>query len=403
MLTRVHAIAAYDRGRLLPDRLTRQKHGRYLGYAERMLVLYRQGIGRTRQELHRAVHDLFAGESDCPVRRIDAFTKLLDDVSIYAFDRGGEAPELRRRVFRLAGTMHPLVASADPQFEHTETAVKARIAGELGRPWPEIDAVLFADVMDFHRLEEFAGYADAQALLSRYNVAQVQAALFDAVSMTVWATQDFKAILRYAKLAGLMHTIRATGSAGYEFRFDGPASILRQTRRYGAALARFVPAVLACRGWRLHAVIRSRRGRNLALDLAPADRLTSHLPPPEEFDSHVEEDFARRWGPGPQSGWRLIREGEVLVQGQKVFIPDFVFRHEDGRKVLLEIVGFWTPEYLEAKLRTLRTFAGHEILLAVASGIAKRLGELPARTIRFKTRLRVKDVLDRLGSEKERF
>jgi hypothetical protein len=67
---------------------------------------------------------------------------------------------------------------------------------------------LYADVMQFQPLREFVGYPDGAALLSRYNVAQVQAALYRAVSMTVEATDDFKTILRYAKLARLMHEIK---------------------------------------------------------------------------------------------------------------------------------------------------------------------------------------------------
>jgi len=45
------------------------------------------------------------------------------------------------------------------------------------------------------------------------------------------------------------------------------------------------------------------------------------------------------------NGWQLIREGEILYHHQKTFVPDFTFRHEDGTEVLLEIVGFRTPEY----------------------------------------------------------
>ena len=37
MLTRELAIAAYDAGRILPDRLLRKTHRPYLDYAERML------------------------------------------------------------------------------------------------------------------------------------------------------------------------------------------------------------------------------------------------------------------------------------------------------------------------------------------------------------------------------
>ena len=35
----------------------------------------------------------------------------------------------------------------------------------------------------------------------------------------------------------------------------------------------------------------------------------------------------------------------------------------------MEVVGFWTPEYLEAKLKTLSTFSDHRIILAVADSI----------------------------------
>src|SRR5437016_3487879 len=116
----------------------------------------------------------------------------------------------------------------------------------------------------------------------------------------------------------------------------------------------------------MHAVLQTRRaGWLVRLDLSPEDRLHSHLPAPEEFDSRVEEQFARRWG-DKRDGWSLQREGEILDQGQKVFVPDFILRHDDGRTVLLEIVGFWTPEYLQAKFQTLQAFQEHRILLAVA-------------------------------------
>lgn len=397
MLTRELAIADYDAGRIMPDRLTWGLHRQYLGYAERMLDVYRNGIGRTRRELHRAVWAVFADEEDCPKRRIDSFCKLLDDASTYQRDARGRAATLRRKVFQLAAERHPLVRQADRLFDHEEARVKAEIATRLGRCWNEIDGELFADVIEFHRLAEFAGYPDARALLARYNVAQVQVALFDAVSMSVWATEDFKTVLRYAKLARLMHTIVRTGTGRYCFRFDGPASVLRQTRRYGVAMARFLPALIACRGWRMHAVIRTRRrGFHVSLDLSTEDGLHSHLPAPEQFDSLVEEAFAEKWGPEKRNGWLLDREGEILHCRQKVFVPDFVFRHDDGRTVLMEIVGFWTPEYIQAKVQTLRTFEDHRILLAVAGPARQMITELSAEAIPFKSALRIKDVLDRL-------
>ncbi len=399
MLTRELAIAEYDfaRGLVAPDRLTNKLHGRYVDYAEQAVDIYRRGAGLTRRELHRAVAAIFAAEDDCPQKRIDAFCKLLDDASDYERERRGQAAELRRQVFRLAAPRHPLVRAADRQFESSEIGVKTQIARQLGQSWSGIEAGLFADIIEFHRLERFSGFADGRALLSRYNVAQVQAALFDAESMSVWATNDFKTILRYAKLARLMHAIVRLDSGEYLFRFDGPAALVRRTRRYGTAMARFLPALLACRGWRMHAVLQPRGNWKLSLDLSATDGLVSHLPPAQEFDSLVESDFFEKWGSEPRAGWRLIREGEVLHIGQKVFIPDFAFQHEDGRRVLLEVIGFWTAEYLEAKRATLQKFEEQPILLAVAESLTQKLPDLPGEIIVFKSRLKVDEVLARLA------
>jgi predicted nuclease of restriction endonuclease-like RecB superfamily len=399
MLTKQLALATYDKGRLLPDRLTRQGHAHYLTHANRMLETYRTGIGRTRRELHRAVAAIFAPETDCPIRRIQAFCKLLDDASTWASGSAGETAQLRQTIFRRGASLHPLVRCPDRLFPNEETAAKTAIAAELGTSWDEIDRRLFADVIECHRLESFTAYPTGEALLARYNVAQVQVALFRAVEMIVWATDDFKTILRYAKLARLMHSIRRSGDSRYEIRLDGPASVLRATRRYGVAMARFLPALVACRGWRMHAVLQTRRrGHFVSLDLSSDDRLNSHLPAPEEFDSRVEEAFARHWGE-KREGWSLDREGEVLHQGQKVFVPDFVLRHDDGRSMLLEIVGFWTPEYLQAKFQTLRTFADQRILVAVTKGASKQVKELPAGAIVFGSALRPEAVLEWLHGE----
>ena len=395
MLTSEHAIVEYDRGRAIPDRLVTGKHRHYARYAQRMLDIYRNGIGRQRRELHRQVEAVFAEEPDCPLRRIGAFCKLLDDKSVYQTDPRGKAAQLRLKVFSLAARLHPLVTTPDRLFEHAEAETKAEIAEELGIPWPEIETGLYADVMQFQRLESFEGYPDGSALLSRYNVAQLQACLYRAESVTVEAAADFKTILRYAKLARLLHEISPLGPSRYRITFSGPASILRETRSYGVNFARFLPALLACKGWSLSAVIQTPWKTQARLDLSERDGFKSHLPPAEEFDSTIEEAFAAKFGP-ERDGWRLIREGEVLYQGQSAFVPDFVFRHQDGTQVLMEIVGFWTPEYLASKRETLRQFREHHILIALPERSVREDATVGENVILYKTALRLQPVLEAL-------
>lgn len=399
MLTRELAIVAYENGQAIPDRLFRKQHARYLDLAAQMLDVYRMGTHRMRRSLHQDIHAIFAQELDCPPQRIDAFCKLLDDTSEYKGVPSNQAAKLRIEVFRQAAKLHPLVDVADRWFENQEQLAKSQIASELGESWASIEQRLFGDLIEFHRLEKFNDFASPAALISRYNVAQTQVALFDAQKMTVVATEDFKSILRYAKLARLMHTIHREKTGVYRFDFDGPSSLLHSTHRYGVAMARFLPGLLSCRGWRLWALLKPARWQgHITLALSPNSGLSSPVAMGEEFDSNVEAAFAEKWGAEPRDGWTLEHETEIIHSGQKVFVPDFVFRHSDGRQVLMEVIGFWTPEYLQQKLETLSAFREHSILLVVAES-SKQHFEAHAQPIVFyKTVIKVNSVLSMLNA-----
>jgi len=324
MLTSEQSIVDFKAGRAIPDRLTQSTHRHYTEYAEKMLSVYSNGVGQQRRQLHRQVESLFADEPDCPIRRIQAFCKLLDDQSTFQSDPEGKASKLRLQVFTEAGRFHPLVKQADRLFEHDENRIKAQLSDKLGLPWEQIEQSFYSDVIAFQRLRTFEGYPNASALLSRYNIAQLQACLYRAESLVVSATDDFKTILRYAKLAHLLHDIVHSGPSRYRITFSGPASVLRETRRYGVNFAKFLPALLACKSWKMTASVKTPWNQPAKLILSDKDGFTSHLPSPDEFDSALEKSFAKKFGP-QRNDWQLIREGEILHDHQKTFVPDFTF------------------------------------------------------------------------------
>ncbi len=171
--------------------------------------------------------------------------------------------------------------------------------------------------------------------------------------------------------------------------------MLHETRRYGVNFARFIPALLACRDWTLRASVMTPWKTRAILSLSSEDGYRSHLAPGEEYDSSIEQAFAEKFG-AEQEGWRLIREGAILQEGQTTFIPDFVFRHMDGREVMMEVVGFWTPEYLAKKRETIRRFRDHTILLAVARRSIRDGATIPVGVIVYKTVLKLEPVLEEL-------
>jgi predicted nuclease of restriction endonuclease-like RecB superfamily len=60
-------------------------------------------------------------------------------------------------------------------------------------------------------------------------------------------------------------------------------------------------------------------------------------------------------------------------------IPDFSFTHRrDGRRALLEIVGFWHPDYLRRKLTKVRQAGRRDLILLVYKSANVAEGEFEA-------------------------
>lgn len=385
MLRSEHAIVHYDAGRAIPDRLTRITHRHYLDYARQMLAVYRSGIGCIRRDLHSSIRNILASEPDCDRRRIAAFCKLLDDAGEFETDRKGAAAALRLKVFSLAAESFPLVSEPDETFDRSERETKRRIADELGKTWSEIDSALYLDVIDRQPLRAFDPSIGPEELLSRYNLAQLQACLYRSQRVTVTASQDLAAIIRHAKLARLLIEIARLSNTTYRIDLSGPASVLKKTNRYGVNFARFAAGLIACREWELKAFVTTPWKAQAQLKITATDGYRSHLLSPAEFDSKIEATLSSTWGES-QNGWRLSRDAGVLHHGQTTFVPDFLLTHADGRQAFLEIVGFWTSEYLSRKRKTLATFRGHRILLAIPSRTAKPPCDSPC-VIVYKTRI----------------
>lgn len=114
------------------------------------------------------------------------------------------------------------------------------------------------------------------------------------------------------------------------------------------------------------------------------------------FDSGVEADFAARFR-GLDLDWSLVREPEPLETGTSVMIPDFAFdyAHADFR-VFFEIMGFWTPEYVEKKLGQLADVEDVELVVAVdeSLGVGEDIAARDHRAVPYAGSVRVKDVVD---------
>ena len=102
--------------------------------------------------------------------------------------------------------------------------------------------------------------------------------------------------------------------------------------------------------------------------------LHSHFKRSGEFDSRLEADFANEFEQkiGSKRGhWHLTRESEVLLLGNTVMVPDFVLidTEDENRRIMIELVGFWHPQYLRRKVEKVRAANCAHLLLLVYEGL----------------------------------
>src|SRR4029434_3883553 len=93
--------------------------------------------------------------------------------------------------------------------------------------------------------------------------------------------------------------------------------------------------------------------------------LGSHYAAGTPYDSILEQAFAERWAHTP-TAWRLEREVDLIPLPGSVLVPAFLLVHADGRSFLLEIVGYWRPEYLRKKFAQVRRAGRQDLIVAVS-------------------------------------
>jgi predicted nuclease of restriction endonuclease-like RecB superfamily len=163
-------------------------------------------------------------------------------------------------------------------------------------------------------------------------------------------------------------------------------------------MATFLPALLLCNKWRMEAEIVMGDGTRRYFSLDESAGLVSHYNDSTRYDSLLEKTFAQRFV-RMESDWQIEREVEIINLKDTVFIPDFAFRHADGRTALMEIVGFWRPEYLEKKFMKLRRAGREDMVIAISADLKVSegdLGSVPGSVFFFKTRIDPKEVIVRL-------
>ena len=361
--------------------------------AEQLTSLFEAGSGRAQGDIAAEVDAAIGHGTDFIIWR--GLAKLLYDRSDFA--TGGELDPvaLRRAVFELAAELGPVTDDArraivlQAAAERLKTSVEACEQG------------LYADLQARQLLVGYKPLAPLE-LLHRYNLAQAQGILYKATRLEITLEERDPNKLRYLfqilKFHGLMHRLYQDASQGsWRVEVDGPASLLRQNRKYGLKMAIFLPALVLMERWSLIAELHwSKSKRDVIMELDQGSGLVSHYRATGQWLSDAERMLEDRFE-GYETPWRLKRQGTLLALGEnQVLVPDYVLSHPDGRVAFVEVIGFWRKSYLERRLEALKQLKTPlPLVLVISQGLNSardKFEQVPASCVFFKTAI----ILDRV-------
>ena len=375
--------------------------------ATTLIEQFQKFVGQTQGSLNQQLQVLEGDDTDYRIRRGLAHI-LRSSFSTFEPVSPLDPPMLRERAFALASQAVP---SPEAAIAHLHT-LATQLTTELDRDVTptEVSQGLYADLKENHILIAFEA-PTPEALIHRYNLSQVQGIFYKASQVVLNVHRndpgEYKLMFRYLKLFRLMTYIEGDADHGFTVTIDGPTSLFKASTRYGLDMAKLIPAILHVTRWSLTATLQtqdfySKQPKDRQFTLETDCGLVSHYPPGKPYDSMLEASFAERWP--KKTPWQLEREVDLIPIPGSVMIPDFRLVHPDGRVFLLEIVGYWRPEYLRKKFAQVRRANRSDLILAISerlnlakAGVSTQ--NLPAPVVWFKQKLNPKAILACLEPE----
>lgn len=328
--------------------------------ARNLIETYKQHIGEKKKTLKTIVTELEGKGSQ--FRFIRGLSTLLDRKSTYSCDCKVDPIELRRKIFQ-AAQIYGLATTAAKRAE-----ILSRIASESGLTVDQVEEAFYGDLDGELILREVASLSDTE-LLAEYNLSLTQTLLFNCTELSFSASGNWQRTFHALKKLGLIYDV--TPENGYTVKIDGPASLFKLTRRYGVAIAKLLPIIVANNEWTLSAKVFWKYDNeiyNFKIDSKKHGALLKKpYMPVVSYDSEAEEKFASQFE-ALNSDWTLRREPEPVPAGKQVIIPDFSMERS-GVKIYVEIMGFWTESYLLRKIEKLKQ-VGVKMLLLVNEALA---------------------------------
>lgn len=291
----------------------------------------------------------------------------------------------RARNAVIARTARALALGAPALSAAEREARIAYAAQELEITCAAVETLLWSDLPRERPVELPRGRPSEFEVAALANVQLLQRAVRRAQSLTLRVWGDAGPLVRAAARRGLLTTLSVRADADRDARVTvldivGPLALFHRTAVYGRALADLVPLLADCERFELELTARGREqfytievASPVLLPAIPA-RLTVPGFDLQRLIKALEREARSATAAGPAvtitPHVAAIRSGNALV------CPDVLIERGE-RRVYVEIVGFWTIEFLQRKLALYRAAGIADVVLCIDDSRGCSDDELP--------------------------
>src|SRR5262249_34248109 len=148
--------------------------------------------------------------------------------------------------------------------------------------------------------------------------------------------------------------------------------------------------------WRMRAEIAVKNNNRAFFELDSKQEKLRVAGSSDEIEEPIlVEKLLLKW-PELPSEWMLQRSCEIIDLGEAAFVPDLVARNMNGHEIHIELIGFWTPRYLEDRLKEFAHDRMENYLLVVSEelrGSRESPLNLPPNVLTYKMSLDARTLL----------
>ncbi len=279
----------------------------------------------------------------------------------------------RARNAAIARTTRSLVLGTPVLTPAERDARIALAAQELEVTSAAIEVLLWSDVPRERPVELPRGRPSEFEVAATANVHLLQRAMMRAQKVTLRIWGDAGLLIHTAAARGLLTTLSRGARGETVLDIIGPLALFHRTGVYGRALAGLVPLLADCDRFELALLARSR-DQLYTVDvespvLLPAVPVRLSLPDSDLLRlmkelSRIARDIAVTPRPSP------------IAAGGSLVCPDAILER-GGRTLYVELIGFWTLEFLANKRELYRDAGIDDVVFCIDDARACTKDRLP--------------------------